>query len=133
MGRDGRFSAEVEITPNLFRSSGKHQVCATDGSGVFNVNAVAVDVKAGVVVVGAASGVDFRPGQEVTLSIVGGGAGLNPQDVRVGGRLLSRGEWWTAGDNILRNHSNRHFGQGDYLRYLLQRTNCQRKHHRRRY
>ena len=101
VGSDGRFTAEVEITPNLFRSSGKHQVCATDGSGVFNFNLVSVDVKAGVVVVGAATGFEFSPGQEVTLSIVGGGTGLNPQDVRVGGRLLGRSEWRTAGDNIL--------------------------------
>ena len=100
VGSDGRFTSEIEITTNLFRAAGKYQVCAVDGAGVSSGTSVDIDVKAGLTVVGAGSGLDFTPGQEITLSIAGGGAGLSVESILVGGKSLSQGQWRQGGNNI---------------------------------
>ena len=93
----GRFTADVEISQTYFRDAVTYQVCALDGEGTNSGTSLAIDVMPGLE---AAGGSDrrFSPGEEVLLRFVGGGAQVD--SVLVGGQLLNRSQWRTAGDNL---------------------------------
>ena len=100
VGSDHRFVSEVEVSSNLFRSAGKYLVCAVDGGGVHSGTALIIEIKVGLEVVGAGSGIEFQSGQQVTLSIEGGGSNLGIEAILVAGQLLGPGEWRRSGNNI---------------------------------
>ena len=92
VGSDYRFTTQVEIRTTVFPNAGRYQVCARDGSGRTSGTSTAIDVKAGLRVVGADSSVTFRPGEEVNLSIEGATDELRVNNVLVAGR--SQGAQW---------------------------------------
>ena len=98
VGTDHRFTSQVEISSNQFRSAGRYQVCAVDGAGVESVVNPLITVTAGLEFVGSS---EVSPGDRVTLKIVGGGSGVQVDEVRVAGRLLPSGQWSLSGDSIL--------------------------------
>ena len=100
VGTDHRFESDVEISANVFRSAGKYLVCAVDGGGVHSGTALIIEIKVGLKVVGAGAGIEFQPGQEIALSIEGGGSNLGIESVLVAGQLLGPGEWRQVGNNI---------------------------------
>ena len=100
VGSDHRFESDVEISTTAFRSAGKYLVCAVDGAGVHSGTALIIEIKVGLKVVGAGSGIEFQPGQEIALSIEGGGSNLGIESVLVAGQLLGPGEWRQVGNNI---------------------------------
>ena len=99
VGSDYRFTAQVEIRTTAFPNAGRYQVCARDGSGRTSGTSIAMDVKAGLRVVGADSGVTVRPGDEVNLSIEGAAGGLRVNNVLVAGR--SQGVQWRQSGKTL--------------------------------
>ena len=99
VGSDYRFTAQIEILTTAFPSAGRYQACARDGSGRTSGTSIAVDVKAGLRVVGADSGVTVRPGDEVNLSIEGAAGGLRVNNVLVAGR--SQGVQWRQNGKTL--------------------------------
>ena len=50
--------------------------------------------------VGAGSSIEFQPGQQITLSIEGGGSNLGIESILVAGQSLGPGEYQRAGNNI---------------------------------
>ena len=100
VGSDYRFVSEVDISTNVFRSAGKYLVCAVDGAGVHSGTALIIEIKVGLEVVGAGSGIKFQPGQQITLSIEGGGSNLGIESILVAGQRLGPGEYQRAGNNI---------------------------------
>ena len=91
VGSDHRFESDVEISTTAFRSAGKYLVCAVDGAGVPSANALIIEIKVGLKVVGAGSGIEFQPGQEIALSIEGGGSNLGIESILVAGQVA--GPW----------------------------------------
>ena len=100
VGSDHRFVSEVDISANVFRFAGKYLVCAVDGAGVHSGTALIIEIKVGLKVVGAGSGIEFQPGQQITLSIEGGGSNLGIESILVAGQSLGPGEYQRAGNNI---------------------------------
>ena len=100
VGSDHRFESDVEISTTAFRSAGKYLVCAVDGAGVPSANALIIEIKVGLTVIGAGSGIEFQPGQQITLSIEGGGSNLGIESILVAGQVLGHGEWQRSGNNI---------------------------------
>ena len=100
VGSDYRFVSEVDISTNAFRSAGKYLVCAVDGAGVHSGTTLIIEIEVGLEVVGAGSGIEFQPGQQITLSIEGGGSNLGIESILVAGQSLGPGEYQRAGNNI---------------------------------
>ena len=100
VGSDYRFVSEVDISTNVFRSAGKYLVCAVDGAGVHSGTTLIIEIEVGLEVVGAGSGIEFQPGQQITLSIEGGGSNLGIESILVAGQSLGPGEYQRAGNNI---------------------------------
>ena len=98
VGSNYRFTSQVTISSNQFRSAGRYQICAVDGAGVVSVANLIFTVTAGLEVVGLS---EVSPGERVTLKIVGGGAGVHVSSVRVAGRQLQLGQWSQSGDNLI--------------------------------
>ena len=100
VGSDYRFTAQVEIRTTAFPNAGRYRVCARDGGGRTSDTSIAIDVEAGLRVVGAGSGATVRPGEAVQLSIEGAAGGLTVRNVRVAGRPLEGGQWWQSGTTL---------------------------------
>ena len=100
VGSGYRFVSEVDISTNVFRSAGKYLVCAVDGAGVHSGTTLIIEIEVGLEVVGAGSGIEFQPGQQITLSIEGGGSNLGIESILVAGQSLGPGEYQRAGNNI---------------------------------
>ena len=100
VGSDYRFVSEVDIFTNVFRSAGKYLVCAVDGAGVHSGTTLIIEIEVGLEVVGAGSSIEFQPGQQITLSIEGGGSNLGIESILVAGQSLGPGEYQRAGNNI---------------------------------
>ena len=100
VGSDYRFVSEVDISTNVFRSAGKYLVCAVDGAGVHSGTTLIIEIEVGLEVVGAGSSIEFQPGQQITLSIEGGGSNLGIESILVAGQSLGPGEYQRAGNNI---------------------------------
>ena len=98
VGSNYRFVAEVEISTNVFRSAGKYQICALDGAGVSSGTSLAITVEAGIKVVGGGSNRNFRPGDQITVTIEGGGINAGISQVLIGGRPAN---WNRGGGNNL--------------------------------
>ena len=96
VGSNHRFRAEVEVGTNLFRSAGRHQICARDGGGVFNNTSLPVVITAGLEVAGSS---EVSPGGEVTLRLVGG-SGSCVESVLVAGQSINRSQWNLSGDTL---------------------------------
>ena len=105
MGSNHRFRADVEVVSSLFRSAGRHQICARDGGGVFNNTSLPVIITAGLEVAGSS---EVSPGGEVTLRIVGG-SGSRVESVLVAGQSIS--QWSQAGDTLRVTLPPRHSGR----------------------
>ena len=98
VGSNYRFVTEVEISTNVFRSAGKYQICALDGAGVSSGTSLAITVEAGIKVVGGGSNRNFRPGDQITVTIEGGGSNVGISQVLIGGRPAN---WNRGGGNNL--------------------------------
>ncbi len=107
VGSDHRFRADVEVVSSLFRSAGRHQICARDGGGVFNNTSLPVVITAGLEVSGSS---EVSPGGEVTLRIVGG-SGSRVDEVLVAGQTLNRSQWNQSGDTLRVTLPPRHSGR----------------------
>ena len=98
VGSNYRFTSQVEISSNQFRSAGRYQICAVDGAGVVSVDNLIIAVTAGLEVLGVS---EVSPGERVTLKIVGGGSGVRATSVRVAGRQLPISQWSQSGDSLI--------------------------------
>ncbi len=96
---DHTFTFDVEITSTFFRPAGKYQICAVDGSGVSSGTSIGIEVTLGLEVIGGGADANFRPGQEVTLSVEGATGNVSVTDILIAGRPQS--QWRTAGNNII--------------------------------
>ena len=101
-----RFRVDAEVVSSLFRSAGRHEICARDGGGVFNKTSLPVTITAGLEVAGSS---DVSPGGEVTLRIVGG-SGSRVEEVLVAGQTISPSEWSQSGDTLRVTLPPRHSG-----------------------
>ncbi len=96
---DHTFTFDIEITSTYFRPAGRYQICAVDGSGVSSGTSIGIEVTLGLEVIGGGADANFRPGQEVTLSVEGATGNVSVTDIRIAGRPPS--QWRTAGNTII--------------------------------